>query len=138
MESLPARSRSLTPGENAHAHHGTVVNVHVKDEVRALPAASFTAVVMTAEYTRPFISDEFGVNLATFPVTLTVPETGARPWTRVSVKLVEVIVEFCIGSENVAVMTALVLTPVAPPAGVVEVTVGGVTSAGAAVVKVQT
>ena len=53
-----------------------------------------------------------------------------------SVKLELVIVVGSIARENVALTTALVATPVAPLAGEVEVTVGGVDPA-ATVVKLQ-
>ena len=46
-------------------------------------------------------------------------------------------VAFCIGSENVADTVAPTLTAVAPLAGTRVVTVGGVTSAGAVVVKLH-
>src|SRR2546425_3622757 len=53
------------------------------------------------------------------------------------VTLVVLIVEAVIASLNVAVTFVPTATPVAPLAGAVPVTVGGVVSAAAAVVKVQ-
>jgi hypothetical protein len=50
-------------------------------------------------------------------------------------KLVVVMVDAVIASLNVAVMGAVRLTPVAPLAGTIAVTVGGVVSAAAAVVN---
>jgi hypothetical protein len=66
-----------------------------------------------------------GVNVAVLPLTFTVPVT-ATPLA--SVKLAVVSVEFVIGSEKVADTEELSATPVAPFAGDVEDTVGGVVS----------
>src|SRR5688572_5455020 len=55
-----------------------------------------------------------------------------------NVKLVVFNVDAFIASEKVAVGATLVGTPVAPEAGVVLVTLGGVVSAAATVVKLQT
>ena len=78
-----------------------------------------------------------GVNVATVPTMFTVPVTAAPPVVVASVKLAVVIVELVIGSENVAETEELVATPVAPFAGEVADTVGGVKSGAAPVVKLQ-
>ena len=52
--------------------------------------------------------------------------TGPDPL--LSVKVAVVRVEASIGSEKVAESAALIATPIAPPAGLVELTVGGVVS----------
>lgn len=56
-----------------------VVNLQVKLAASALPAASFAAVVMVAVYWVEPARLAEGVNLAVFPLTLTVPPTVAPP-----------------------------------------------------------
>ena len=77
-----------------------------------------------------------GVNVAVLPLTFTVPVTAAPPVVA-NVKLVLVSVALVIGSENVADTEEFSARPVAPFAGDVEDTVGGVVSGAAAVVKFQ-
>ena len=67
----------------------------------------------------------------------TLPATAARVVWSVRLNVVVVSVAALTGSENVAVGAVPVDWPVAPFAGVKPVTVGGVPSTGAAVVKVQ-
>ena len=78
-----------------------------------------------------------GVNLAVFPLTLTVPATAAPAPALNTVKLVVFTVELVNGSEKVAETETLVATPFAAFAGDVEETDGGVISAIASVVKVH-
>ena len=67
------------------------------------------------------------------------PETVMLPVTDgLSVNVAAVTVAESIGSLNVAVMADEIDTPVAPLIGLVAVTVGGVVSGTAPVVKVQT
>jgi hypothetical protein len=75
-----------------------------------------------------------GVNVATRPEYVTVPETA--PAGPVSVKVDELIVAEFIASLKVAVSAWLIDTFVAAFTGTVAVTVGG--TAGAIVVKVHT
>jgi hypothetical protein len=65
-----------------------------------------------------------------------VPETGVTP--SVAVNVLVVTVPQAIGSLNTADILVPTATPVAALAGVVDDTVGGVVSAAAAVVNVQT
>ena len=74
-----------------------------------------------------------GVNTAVDPLHDTVPETGVTP--SVAVKLPVVTVPQATGSENTAVIVVLTATFVAELLGFVDVTVGGVVSAAAAVVN---
>src|SRR5438094_472620 len=73
---------------------------------------------------------EDGVNVAVLPSGLrdTVPLTALLPVFKV--KLVVLTVELCTASLNVAVMGELIATPVAPLAGIVLLTLGGVLSGG--------
>ena len=68
---------------------------------------------------------------------MTVPATAVPPGPA-SVKVVAAIVAGFIASLKVALTTWLMGTPVAPLAGIVETTVGGVVSGAVAVVKVHT
>ena len=79
---------------------------------------------------------EMGVNVAVLPLTFTVPVTNAPPAMR-RVKLAVVSVELVIGSENVADTEVLTMIPVAPLAGEVADTIGGVVSGAAPVVNCQ-
>ena len=63
-------------------------------------------------------------NFAVVPTQVTVPETGVAAFCNVKVAVVTV--KGAIASLNVAVMLVPVVTPEAPPAGFVEITVGGV------------
>ncbi len=65
---------------------------------------------------------------------MTVPVTGPPALERVNVDVV--IVDASIGSLNVAVIALLMATPVAPFAGLVDETVGGVVSACLVIEKV--
>jgi len=80
-----------------------------------------------------------GVKMALFAPAAydTVPATGAPPGP-VSVKLVAVIVDGSMSSLKVAAMWVFRAALVAPAAGTLSDTVGGVTSGVAAVVKVHT
>ena len=78
-----------------------------------------------------------GVNRAVLPLTLTVPEIAEPPLVGLSVKLEVFNVELVIASENVAEIEEFDATPRARFCGVVDVTVGGVVSGAAAVVKLQ-
>lgn len=72
-----------------------------------------------------------GLNVAVFPLRLTVPVTPP------TVKLAAVTVAGATASLNVTLIEPFTATPVWLFAGFVEVTVGGVLSAAAAVVKDQ-
>ena len=78
-----------------------------------------------------------GVNVAVLPLTFTVPMTVAPPPVGLRLKLAVVSVEFVIDSEKVADTEELSVTPVAPLAGEVADTDGGVVSGAAAVVNCQ-
>jgi len=78
-----------------------------------------------------------GLKVAVLPLTLNVPVTVAPSTALARVKLVVFSVELVIGSEKVAETDELSATAVAPLAGEVEDTVGGVVSGAAPVVKVQ-
>jgi hypothetical protein len=92
---------------------------------------SVTAVVIVAVYVVPYASGEDGENVAVLPLTLTVPDTPP------TVKLVVVTDAGATASLKVALTALFTATPVWLPGGFVEVTVGGVVSAAAAVVKDQ-
>ena len=102
----------------------------------ALPAASLAAVVIVPVYCVLPARSTDGLNVTVLPLTLTVPATAVPPAVA-SLMLAVLSVALVIASENVAVYEALSATPVAPLAGAVEDTVGGVVSAAAAVVKRQ-
>ena len=76
-----------------------------------------------------------GVKVAVLPVSATVPVTEELPACRV--KVVVLMVEGLIASLKVALIELFNATPVWLLVGFVEVTVGGVVSAPAAVVKDQ-
>ena len=78
-----------------------------------------------------------GTSIAVLPLTTTGPVTAVPPAVGLRVKLAVLSVAFVIASENVADTKELSVTPVAPFAGDVEDTVGGVVSRAAAVVKLQ-
>ena len=80
-----------------------------------------------------------GVNVAVFVLllTFTVPAMAAPFVVFTSVKLAVLSEELFIASENVADTAGFSATPVAPLAGDVADTVGGVVSGAAAVVKLQ-
>jgi hypothetical protein len=114
-----------------------VVKVELKLAASALPAASFAAVLMVAVCSVIAARGAVGVKVAVLPLTVTMPATAAPP-EPASVKLALVSVELVIGSENVADTAVFSATPVAPLAGDMPDTVGGVVSGAAAVVKVHT
>ena len=103
----------------------------------ALPDASFAPVLIVAVYCVLPARGAKGVNVAVLPLTFTVPVTGAPPVVVTSVKVAVVSVELVIVLEKVADTGEFCATPVAAAAGDVEVTVGGVVSAAAEVVKFQ-
>jgi hypothetical protein len=78
-----------------------------------------------------------GVNLAVFPLTLTVPVTATLPEVFTNLKLEVERDAFVIASEKVAETDELIATAEALLAGDVDDTVGGVVSGAAAVVKCQ-
>lgn len=114
-----------------------VVKLQEKAVANAFPAASFAAVVMVPVYWVLAARLDEGVNLAVFPLTLTVPLTATLPDVFTSLKLEVESEAFVIASEKVADIDELMATADALLAGDVEDTVGGVTSGAAAVVKCQ-
>jgi hypothetical protein len=109
-----------------------VVNVQVRSDARWLPATSVTAAVIVAVYVAPLARGADGVNVAVEPLTEIVPVT---PPLRVNDDAVTL--AGATASLNVAVTAEPTATPVALCAGLTELTVGGVVSAAAAVVKLQ-
>ena len=99
----------------------------------ALPAVSFTPVVIVAVYVVEYDRLLEGVNVATLLLYETVP-LMLLPLLLLSVKVLVLIVDELISSLNVAVIVLLMATPVALLAGLVELTVGGVVSDGGGVV----
>ncbi len=91
---------------------------------------------MTAVYVAPGARLLNGVKTAVVPTQVTVPETGVAAFCNVKVAVVTV--KGAIASLNVAVMLVPVVTPEAPPAGFVEITVGGVVLALEPAVKLHT
>jgi hypothetical protein len=90
--------------------------------------------VIRAVYVVPYASGDEGVNVAVESASVTVPATGFVPLTR------NVVVETLAGataSENVAVTVVPMATLVAAAVGVTAMTVGGVRSGGASVLKSQ-
>lgn len=78
-----------------------------------------------------------GVNLAVFPLMLTVPLTATLPDVLTNLKLEVEIEEFVMASEKVAEIDELMETADALLDGDVDKTFGGVVSGAAAVVKCQ-
>lgn len=110
-----------------------VVNVQTRSLARGLPARSLMPVVRVAVYS---VTPASGVECAKVTV---VPETVMLPATvGLSRNVAAVTVAESIGSLKVAVIAEESDTPVAPLTGLVAVTVGGVVSGAAPVVKVQT
>jgi hypothetical protein len=103
-----------------------VVNFQVKSAASALPASSVAAVLMVALYCVVAVRLDVGVNVAVLPVSLMVPITAAPPAEGVSEKLAVFNVELFIGVEKVADTEEFSVTLLAPFAGDVEETVGGV------------
>lgn len=106
-----------------------LVKLHVKFAARALPAASFAAVVMVAVYCVSPARAAEGVKVAVLPLMLTDPATAAPSDVRLNVKLVVLRVEPVMASEKVALTVLVVATALAPLEGEVDETVGGVVSA---------
>jgi hypothetical protein len=106
---------------------GAVVNDQLFAGVRKLPAMSFTPVVTVAVYSLEGDNDDAGINVATKPFNDTAPEIGVSALS-FSVNVEVLTVGGCTASLNVAVIEEVTATPVAPPDGVVLVTVGGVES----------
>jgi hypothetical protein len=109
-----------------------VVNVHTWLAANAFPATSVMAVVSVAVYVVLLARSDDGVNVAIVPAGLRVTVPVTPP---LKVNEAVVTVAGASGSLNVAVSAILTGTPVAPLAGVVELTVGGVVSAGPVTVK---
>jgi hypothetical protein len=115
---------------------GSVVNVHTRSDVRLFPARSCTPVVTRAVYVVLYASAPVGLNVAVFPDIVTAPATDPPVLLRRNdVPLTEAT---SIASENVAVTFPSTSTPVAPLAGTVVTTLGGVTSGADPVVNDQT
>jgi hypothetical protein len=114
-----------------------VVNVQETLAARAIPVASFAAVVIVAVYCVPATRLFVGLNSAVFPLTVTVPATGVPPDVVARRKLAAVRVEFVIASENVAETELFNATSFPAFAGIVEMTCGGVLLVVDAVVKIQ-
>jgi hypothetical protein len=110
-----------------------VVKVHESAAASAVPPASLTLVSMFAVYVVPFASGPLGVSVAVDEAESydTLAATGALAPCAVSVKLDDVIVEASIAPENTALTEPSVATPVAPAAGVVEVTDGALAACAA-------
>src|SRR5439155_24614229 len=113
-----------------------VVNVQLTGPASAVPSAALIEAARLAVYDVEKRSGTFGVSVAVFVAALyeTVAATGVAPFAA-TVKLELVIVVASMAREKVAVTVDVATTPVAPAAGVVEVTVGGFDVA--AVVKLQ-
>ena len=90
--------------------------------------------VIVAVYVVALANDADGLKVAVVPERVTAPATEVVPALSVNV----VVLTDLTASLNVAVTSELTATPVWLPAGIVELTVGGVVSAAAPVVKVQT
>ena len=103
----------------------------------ALPAESFAEVMIVAVYCVLPARVAEGENVAVLPLTFTVPMTVEPAAVVASVKLAVVSVALVIGSEKVADIRVFDATPVAPFAGEVTDTEGGVVSGAAAVVKIH-
>jgi len=115
-----------------------VVKLQVNAVARLLPAASCAPVPICAVQIVLAGNTAAGVNVATLPLTAypTVPETG-EPLGQASVKIALVSVSASIDSLKLAVMSELMDTATALAAGLVELTVGAVTSGAKPVVKLQ-
>jgi hypothetical protein len=107
-----------------------VVNIHVKSAASPLPNWSCAAVVIVAVYCVFSASGLVGLKVAMVSVESmeTVPTTGVVPAANLKVPVV--IVAGFMALLNVAVTTAPWQTPVAPPNGITETTVGGVREGG--------
>ena len=105
------------------------VNVHNLSAPIGAPAASVTLPAILAVYKTPAAKFEVGFRVATVLVgefMVTVAGTGVPPLVGTSVKVEVVTVDGFIASLKVATTLAEALTPVAPSAGFVDTTVGGV------------
>jgi len=111
---------------------GAVVKVHTKLAASGVPEGSFAPVVIVAVNNVLLARIAVGVKVAVLPVYVTAPGTGVAPGP-VTVKVVPVMVAGFMGALNVAEMSVLTATAVAPFTGTVDTTVGG-----GAVVKVHT
>ena len=115
----------------------TVVNLHARGCGEPVPREVFGARRDRGRVGRPVRQDAVGANVAVAPADVTVPATGLpEESTSVNVALVREVP--AIASLKVAVTAVFAGTPVWLSAGLVELTVGGVVSAAAPVVKVQT
>ena len=104
------------------------VNVHTLSAPIGTPAASVTLPVILAVYVAPGVKST-GFRVATVLVgefMLTVAGTGVPPLVGTSVKVEVVTVDGFIASLNVATTLDETATLVAPSAGFVDTTVGGV------------
>ena len=115
-----------------------VVKVLVKLRPKPFPATSFAPVVTVNRYVVPVARFAEGWKRTTLlrwnDIT---PATGEPPPDGASVTVDVLIVLRFIASLNLKIIPAFVATPVAPFTGDIIVTVGGVTSPPAAVVKVE-
>jgi hypothetical protein len=84
---------------------------------------SVTPVVTVAVYIVEYSKGADGVRVTVLLIILNVPLTPLSTWN-----VEDVIVEKSIGSEKVALITLVGATPVRPFAGLVDSTVGGVSS----------
>src|SRR5437764_7016858 len=109
----------------------SMVNVHVLSTASALPATSLAPAApprTVAVYVTPGVSVGVGSNVATCVVALYDTDAAMLVDESLSTNVVAVIVAAFIASLKVAVTLVVPLTFVAPLAGDVAVTVGGVTS----------
>jgi hypothetical protein len=102
------------------------LNPQLKLAGSALPAMSVIPVVSVAVYWVPLTSEASGVQRATEPLALTVPATPAPP--PVTVKVAAFTVAGAIASENEAWIVPFRAAPLAPAAGSVASTLGGILS----------
>ena len=113
-----------------------VANDHVLPAVIALPALSFTPVVMVTVYEVENPSDEEGLKVTVFASVLNANVPAILvPAPLFTVNIVG-LDQLCTGSLNVAVIEEVTATPVAPLSGLVIMTDGGVVSEfGSCVIK---
>lgn len=104
----------------------SVAKLHVSLAASALPATSFTPVVIVTVYVVEKERLAVGVKVAVVPLYDTAPLILPVPLATVNVDVV--MVDAFIASLNVAVMALFAATPVAPLAGIFELTVGVVVS----------
>jgi hypothetical protein len=113
-----------------------VVKLHTYGATMAFPERSMIPVDIVAVSTAFGANVPIGVNVAVTPAYVTVPETGVAPCC--TLKVAALTVRGFSGLLKVAANALVIETFVAPLAGTVELTVGGVVSAVAPVVKLHT